>query len=420
VFRVMPGPRVALLPAALLCLALCTDGTYGVGTHGAGRCKSVQNLGRIETYLALAHGQASGKAWNDDADPRCFCFEAQPWTNMMTWGKTRLVKLEPYDQARMHLWVRDSEEGVKNEFNRKHADDWLVFLFKFANAIPSLGSHSCSSIPFLLSQQKCLVRASPFERQCVGIKAVPNMQAELTVQDEYDSLTLSLMLSAIVLFVVAPSASHSLWCYYLSSMIFMTVFCVGVLGFLAWRKAFGGYKRATLVAIFSWWGAIKASMLHSLIQNKWAMLMVAVCALAGFLLAYSFPPVRDARDVCERCVVMARDRALHRPADLGPCLPCMFCLACHAHATAIEEQQTSHDKASASCACAGGTSNVFHSSCPPVRERCRRASFGARTRRVFCMGRLCDPRVGPVAGGAHLVAMAAAYSANCATRGRRI
>ena len=53
--------------------------------------------------------------------------------------------------------------------------------------IPGMQSHSCT--PFG-TQGTCVVRTSPFESICVGVKAKPKSKAMLTVRHTYDQATL--------------------------------------------------------------------------------------------------------------------------------------------------------------------------------------------------------------------------------------
>jgi hypothetical protein len=179
--------------------------------------------------------------WQDDEAGRCWCFEAQAamqaWRGLRFWGRTRVVRLDRYDADRMHLWVEGDEPSLRAAM----VEDNDSFLLFFMRHIPGMRSHSCT--PFG-AQGTCVVRTSPFENICVGVKAKPKADATLTVTHAYDKATLLPLLGAAVLFLAAPTAAYSLWSYYLTASGLMAVCCVGVLAFWLARRFLGPHQVA--------------------------------------------------------------------------------------------------------------------------------------------------------------------------------
>lgn len=225
---------------------------------------------------------SQSSSWQNDAHGRCWCLPARKWTDVRAWFKTRVVHLDNYDSNKMHLWVEGDEAAARATLSGAGGSG----LPWFVSWIPGLQSHDCS--PFG-HQQTCLVRRSPFERLCVAIKARPEREATLAVQDNFLLETLLPLVLAAFLFLAAPSAAHSLWCYYLTGSMIMMVCCVGVVVFFSLRR-FLGSRQAVVLGLLSWGGAVQQSVVHSMLLNKWVVSFAAICALIGFLIAYNYPP----------------------------------------------------------------------------------------------------------------------------------
>jgi len=146
----------------------------------------------------------SQATWKDDKRGKCWCFGAETWKNFKVWGKTRVVEIDQYNVERMHLWVGSDETILRNSMSGE-SDSWLLAFFM--RNVPGMQSHSCS--PFG-HPDTCVVRTSPFESVCVGVKAKPaNDNTTLTVRDDYEKATLVPLVVSALLFVIAPSAAHS-------------------------------------------------------------------------------------------------------------------------------------------------------------------------------------------------------------------
>ena len=203
------------------------------GGRRTGGAKSVCESARAGLTTYLARDGFSQAKWQDDSDGRCWCLQAEPASNFRTWGKTRVVQLSNYNPARMHLWVEGDTKQLRSTM-REDSDGILHYFTRF---FPAMQSHSCSY--FFAEPGTCMVRASPFKDLCIGIRAKPQHNSTLTVQHDYHRATLLPLAVAGLLFIVAPSAAHSLWCYYLTASTLMSVCCIGVLVFFALRSLCG-------------------------------------------------------------------------------------------------------------------------------------------------------------------------------------
>ena len=264
------------------------------------------------TFIKAGWSQAK---WKDDSAGDCWCFPSEPVGNVWTWGKTRVVHLDNYDPGRMHLWVGIDEDSLRVNMKGDDNDSWLSFATRY---IPGMLTHSCS--PFG-SQRTCTVRSSPFEKICVGVKAQPQYPARLMVMQDYQAATLVPLFVASALFILAPLAAHSLWCYYCTASILMAVCCIGVVAFFSIRRVLGSkqvvflrlapctlfrrsgaslmltlmlqwccytccplwLRQAVVFGLLSWGGAVHQSFVHNLLVNKWAMVFVSTCALSRAL-----------------------------------------------------------------------------------------------------------------------------------------
>jgi len=279
----------ALLPAALLCVAFGT-------AHAASQCEmgSVRGAAGYEKAIEAREGGNWNlrSLWKDDPDGHCVCLEPASFLSVQTWGKVRKVRLNNYIPARMHLWVKDDEEDARFAMDGGDEESWQETIFKLINQIPSVSSYGSASCSLMRSgATECVVIRSPFQRTCVGVKAVLQNDATLTVRDEYDRWwTLQPLLIALVLFVAAPAVAHSLWGYYMTGMLASSILCIAIIVLFAGRKAMGGWKRFVAFGLASWLGWLQMSVLQNMLNNKWCFLGVAIFALLGFLFVHYYPP----------------------------------------------------------------------------------------------------------------------------------
>lgn len=189
-------------------------------------CQTIPANAR-ELLHEFIEGKRGGKEIN-----KCWCFQARPVDRLWAWGKTRMVQLDNYNDLTLQLWARSDETALVSAMSEQK-ESWLRF-------IPGMRSHSCS--PFG-DKKTCVVRQSPFEGTCVGIKGRLDTDAVLTVLDIYEMATLVPWLVAAAIFICAPLAAHSLWSYYLTASVFMSVCCIGVIVFFTANRFLGSKRQ---------------------------------------------------------------------------------------------------------------------------------------------------------------------------------
>lgn len=121
-------------------------------------------------------------------------------------------------------------------------------LSRLSVALGVLGG-ACSP---LSPKGECQVRTSPFSASCIGVRGL-NKDHVVHVFSRPLAASILPMAAAAVVFVLAPTLSHSLYCWYTGCAFLTSLLGIGIISFYLMHK-FVNWKTSVVIGLVSWSG----------------------------------------------------------------------------------------------------------------------------------------------------------------------